>query len=693
MVDALRIPNIFHFVFLGFTDFTFIHYLSLLTCKIVHQPDTIFLYVHHIPIEGKGTQWWYLAQDIVSLERVPLPKQIFGQQVTKFQHMADIIRLEKLIERGGIYLDLDVVSIRPVSHLYNEPCVLGKQCPNTRYEGLCNAVIMAEPQSVFLKRWYNEYRSFRKTRWDHHSVKVPLLLSRLHGEHLRVMDSYAFFPVNWEEPEFMTNRKFDHKLKSSYLVHLWESEWEKTVLRNQGPQLLQRNSTFARYLNPILGLPNWDDILLGIKQRESQVRSKQIFKPLNPTHRGKRGESIFPQRKQISSASTKAKPVGPVAMNPRPGIPYVDAIPKQPITQNKKKKVRPSINIELSVTHKPQTSSQVAIDKLEPPLTNLSNIRRLKRQVDSLQMPYQFNSQTRSHTTLVAFLNHLYLDTVKPPVTTIFDTGKHSQVVKTQAIHWLVNQYYSLSRYLFPYFVGISGKQEQVLVTDNQTLKDLTHQGLIRSDINLSGHQGLGKIHQVCILHNDQGTIPVKLILGQPDCKGDLSVPLHHQRKIITIPRKEVERRYRLSLTESHSCIHHSIQAFQIPKQMCTAGEIFGILKSNFPHTKFIWIASRDSQWEADYLVNTLANLSTLPHQLSLGYLQCDTPETRQLASLQIPNSVKLYPVQESQYPEVLICKKKYLSKRSLLPLRAIPNIALPILVPRQITSWITVTR
>ena len=162
----MTIPKLFHFIYFGFTNFTFVHYLAVITCYIVHQPKQIYLYIHHLPKDDnvEEAKWFKLIKPYVKLEYVDLPTQIFGRPIKKFQHMADIIRLEKLIERGGVYLDLDVISLKPFNELYNEQCVMGIQCPMTKYEGLCNAVIMSEKSSNFLKRWYSEYRTFQSSR-------------------------------------------------------------------------------------------------------------------------------------------------------------------------------------------------------------------------------------------------------------------------------------------------------------------------------------------------------------------------------------------------------------------------------------------------------------------------------------------------------------------------------------------------
>lgn len=239
------IPKIFHFIYFGFTSFTYIHYLSIVTCYTVHQPEKIYLYVHHLPNDSQlnngETKWFQLIKPYITLEYVDLPTEIFGRPVKKFQHMADIVRLRKLIERGGVYLDLDVVSLKPFNELYREKCVMGLQCPMTKYEGLCNAVIMSEAKGEFITKWYSEYQTFQSSRWDYHSVKLPHLLSKLFSHQLRVVASNYFFPVSWMEPNFMLTREYDSKLQTSRVVHLWESEWEKTVIKDRSEILSKYN--------------------------------------------------------------------------------------------------------------------------------------------------------------------------------------------------------------------------------------------------------------------------------------------------------------------------------------------------------------------------------------------------------------------------------------------------------------------
>ena len=47
------------------------------------------------------------------------PTEIFNNKLNRYAHKADIIRLEKLLEYGGIYLDIDVLTNKSFDDLLN----------------------------------------------------------------------------------------------------------------------------------------------------------------------------------------------------------------------------------------------------------------------------------------------------------------------------------------------------------------------------------------------------------------------------------------------------------------------------------------------------------------------------------------------------------------------------------------------
>ena len=108
------IPNIIHFIFAlkeQDEDFLFVYYLSVLSASKVNQPEKIYFYYHYLPYG----HWWEKLKKIpnIILEKVDLPTHIGNKPIKHFAHKADKIRMEKLYERGGVYMDIDTISVRP----------------------------------------------------------------------------------------------------------------------------------------------------------------------------------------------------------------------------------------------------------------------------------------------------------------------------------------------------------------------------------------------------------------------------------------------------------------------------------------------------------------------------------------------------------------------------------------------------
>jgi hypothetical protein len=216
------IPNDYHFIFglrpdFAGKPFSLVHYLALASCRAVNRPRSMNFYYRYEP----AGYWWERVKPLLNLVRIEPPVSIFGNQLTHAAHMADVLRLDILIERGGVYLDLDVICIRPFAALMDFDMVLGEEYGM----GLCNAVMLARPGMPFLLRWRDAYRSFDSREWNVHSVKLPYLLAKQAPDQIQVVDYKRFFwPMYWPEHQ----RAFFLEPGSSFCaesfcVHLWES--------------------------------------------------------------------------------------------------------------------------------------------------------------------------------------------------------------------------------------------------------------------------------------------------------------------------------------------------------------------------------------------------------------------------------------------------------------------------------------
>ena len=229
-----KIPKILHFIYFGYTDFTFIHYLSIKTAYNHNPTYKIYLYNYNLPVNNL---WWNLTLELVEVVHTEPPQEIFGNTLNNYAHKADIIRLTKLIEYGGIYLDIDIWTIKSYDDLLNttKSCIMGFQASNTQFEGLCNAVICAKPQSEFLKIWLENYKTFDNNQWDTHSVYLPLELSKKHSDLIEIKSQEAFFPVSWWEFEDLFKKNSSHNISNSYCIHLWESHLMDKILSKLSP--------------------------------------------------------------------------------------------------------------------------------------------------------------------------------------------------------------------------------------------------------------------------------------------------------------------------------------------------------------------------------------------------------------------------------------------------------------------------
>jgi uncharacterized protein (DUF1919 family) len=214
-----EIPDIVHFIF-GLKEqtqsFLFCYYLAVYSAYIINKPEQIYLY-HHYPVYG---QWWdKLTQDIPVLKIivVDLPTHIGNKVIKKTAHRADKLRMDILFEQGGVYMDIDTISIRPYKHLLKHDVVLGKQFslryrktikdnqPSIQAEayigGICNAIMFTKPKSDFFKLWLQQYESaFEPDKWEEASIFLPYQLHQTHPELATVLEPDVFFMPTCFEP-------------------------------------------------------------------------------------------------------------------------------------------------------------------------------------------------------------------------------------------------------------------------------------------------------------------------------------------------------------------------------------------------------------------------------------------------------------------------------------------------------------
>ena len=173
------IPKVIHFIFglredFGGKPFSLPHYLAVKSAHDCNPDYKIKFHCEHIP----SGEWWDKTRDIVELHQIKAPTEVFGNPIKHVAHQADVVRMRILKDEGGIYLDMDTITVKSFDDLLSNSCVIGIEGKKT--SGLCNAVILAEPGNRFITEWYEEYKTFsstgRNSTWGSHSIKLPLVM-------------------------------------------------------------------------------------------------------------------------------------------------------------------------------------------------------------------------------------------------------------------------------------------------------------------------------------------------------------------------------------------------------------------------------------------------------------------------------------------------------------------------------------
>jgi hypothetical protein len=249
------IPNQLHYIHLsnGGRIWGLHHYLSVKSAYLRSGVNQIYLWVDKKP-EG---EWWEKTKPLIELIQIEPPKEIFEVDITQEAHKSDVLRLQILLEHGGIYVDTDTIFVKSFESLLNNKFVLGHQNVNG-CEGLCPAVILSEPNSTFGQHWLAGFKdSFKggppgSETWCTHSVQYPLWLSKQIPNEITILDHEAFFWPLYHQSHIEMIFEQNHNFPNAYSHHLWESSGKKYLENLTEEDILNSNTTFTNLVKNLL---------------------------------------------------------------------------------------------------------------------------------------------------------------------------------------------------------------------------------------------------------------------------------------------------------------------------------------------------------------------------------------------------------------------------------------------------------
>ena len=249
------IPNILHYVHLSESGrkWKLHHHLSVMSAVKRSGVEKIFMWVDTEP----SGEIWDQTKQFVEIVKVKPPEEIFGKPIIQTAHKSDVIRLQVLIENGGIYVDTDVIFVKPFTSLLNHKFVMGYQGVNGR-EGLCPAVILSEKNSVFAKRWLQEFENNfyggppGSDTWCLHSVTLPMALSDYYPNEITILNHEAFFWPMYHDTHMIGLFEETHEFPNAFAHHLWESSGKVYLDNLTIDEIKNKDTTFTRMVRDLL---------------------------------------------------------------------------------------------------------------------------------------------------------------------------------------------------------------------------------------------------------------------------------------------------------------------------------------------------------------------------------------------------------------------------------------------------------
>jgi glycosyltransferase involved in cell wall biosynthesis len=270
------IPRIVHFVF-GLREqtepFHLLHAVAIESARRYLAPEEIHFHYKELPWGPHFER----VRPHLTMHEVDLVPEILGTDYDPdvvpdryhYAHHADFIRLNALIEYGGVYADIDTVFVAEFPDiLFEAPFVIGQEGEVTDPRtgelrpSLCNALLMSEPGSEFATRWRDEMPSWLDGSWSNHSGFLAHELAGKLADKVRVEPRETFFPFSFTPDGLAALLEREEPLPPGALsVHLWAHLWwERDRLDFSGvhagrltaPQLARARTTLASLVRPFL---------------------------------------------------------------------------------------------------------------------------------------------------------------------------------------------------------------------------------------------------------------------------------------------------------------------------------------------------------------------------------------------------------------------------------------------------------
>lgn len=218
MAGDFSIPKIIHYCWFGAENMDRSHKKCLQSWK-KYLPDYICM------------KW---DESNINFAHHPFLKAAY--EMKKWAFVADYIRLQKLYEFGGIYLDTDILILRPLEELLNQGSFFGAENPNF----INGAIFGTKKKNPLIKECLVRYdRIVLDEKTPLTAITIPQIITTTFRSNYNYEGDFTsvvtrpgitiyppiyFYSLPYKDRDI--NNKMKNVTSRSYAIHLWDESWK-----------------------------------------------------------------------------------------------------------------------------------------------------------------------------------------------------------------------------------------------------------------------------------------------------------------------------------------------------------------------------------------------------------------------------------------------------------------------------------
>lgn len=153
---------------------------------------------------------------------------VYKDIINRYTSFANWFRYKLLYERGGWWVDMDVICLREfnfnMDYCFTTEVIFDNGSPMTITN---NAIIKAPKNAEFLSDMlgYMWKRDLKNAKWGEFGARFLERILKQYDSEAYIQPTHVFCPINWHETELFFKENVDLTFENTYAIHLWNNIW------------------------------------------------------------------------------------------------------------------------------------------------------------------------------------------------------------------------------------------------------------------------------------------------------------------------------------------------------------------------------------------------------------------------------------------------------------------------------------